>query len=80
MVYASPTFVRFLRYARPYWALITGSVVCGVLKFTLALSLPSALGFIMDEVLIPVISSGDNTANPAQLRAFYSVIGPLNGL
>ena len=80
MVYASPTFVRFLHYARPYWALITGSVVCGVLKFALALSLPSALGIIMDEVLIPVIDSGNNSATPEQMRTFYKIIAALIGV
>lgn len=43
----SSTFWRFLRYARPYWALSVGSIVCGVVKFSLALLLPGALGLVV---------------------------------
>ncbi len=80
MIFGSPTFLRFLRYARPYWKLITGSIVCGVMKFSLALLLPFALGYIMDAVLIPVISSGGNVANPEQLQQLYKVMGVLIGV
>lgn len=52
MVFGSPTFRRFLRYARPYRALIIASIVCGVLKFTLALLLPWALGLVTDHVIL----------------------------
>lgn len=43
----SPSFWRFLRYARPYTLLCVGSVVCGLFKFTLALALPGALGLVV---------------------------------
>jgi subfamily B ATP-binding cassette protein MsbA len=43
----SPSFWRFLRYARPYWHICLGSVFCGVLKFSLALLLPGALGLVV---------------------------------
>lgn len=52
----SPTFRRFLEHAKPYRFLITGAIVCGVLKFTLALSLPGALGVVMDYVLLAELS------------------------
>ncbi len=48
----SPVFLRFLRYARPYAPLIIGAIICGLLKFSLALSLPGALGVVMDHVLL----------------------------
>lgn len=48
----SQTFWRFLRHARPYWLLIAGAILFGVLKFTLALSLPSALKYVFDYVLL----------------------------
>ncbi len=43
----SPTFRRFIRYAQPYWRLSLGSIICGLLKFSLALLLPGALGLIV---------------------------------
>lgn len=52
MVFGSPTFRRFLRYARPYRVLVIASIVCGVLKFTLALLLPWALGLVTDHVIL----------------------------
>jgi subfamily B ATP-binding cassette protein MsbA len=77
MVFSSPTFWRFMRYARPYWKIITGSILCGVLKFSLGLLLPASLGYIMDRVLIPVITSEENRANPEQLRQLYLGLGIL---
>ncbi|MCP4640046.1 MAG: ABC transporter ATP-binding protein [bacterium] len=47
----STTFWRFLRYARPYWVLITGAIIVGLMKFSLALLLPWALGYTIDHVL-----------------------------
>jgi len=52
MVFGSPTFWRFLSYARRYKRYIIGSVVCGVLKFNLALMLPYALGKVLDLVIL----------------------------
>ena len=51
MPLGSPTFRRFLRYARPYWLWITGSILAGLLKFSLALSLPICVGYIADFVI-----------------------------
>ena len=45
------TFWRFLHYARPYWALSLASIVCGVVKFALALLLPGALGLVVKYVV-----------------------------
>lgn len=56
MFFESPTFWRFLRYARPYWTLMAVSVFCGVLKFSLALLLPYALGMVTDHVILPDLS------------------------
>ncbi len=55
MVFGSPTFWRFLGYAKPYshWAI--GSVVTGVLKFSLALALPYFVGYVMDYVILAEI-------------------------
>ncbi len=52
MVFGSPTFRRFLRYARPYRVLVIASIICGVLKFTLALMLPWAVGLVTDHVIL----------------------------
>ena len=41
-----------MRYARPYRVLIAASIVCGVLKFTMALLLPWALGLVTDHVIL----------------------------
>lgn len=51
MYFGSPTFRRFLGYARPYWHWITGSILAGLLKFSLALSLPICVGYIADYVI-----------------------------
>ncbi len=48
----SPTFRRYLTYARPYWRLIAGATFCGVLKFTLALMLPASLGLVTRYVML----------------------------
>lgn len=48
----SSTFWRFLKYARPYWPLILGAILFGVLKFTLALCLPGTLKYVTDYVLL----------------------------
>jgi subfamily B ATP-binding cassette protein MsbA len=56
MTFGSPTFWRFLRYARPYRIWIAGSIFCGVLKFTLALMIPWALGYLTDHVILEDIS------------------------
>ncbi len=47
----SPSFWRFLKFARPYWLLASGSIMCGVLKFSLALLLPGALGLVVKHVV-----------------------------
>lgn len=52
MVFGSPTFWRFLRYAKRYWALILGSVLAGIAKFTLALLLPYFLGYVTDNIIL----------------------------
>ncbi len=39
-------------YARRYWPLIGGSIVCGVLKFSSALLLPLAMGYVIDHVIM----------------------------
>jgi ABC-type multidrug transport system fused ATPase/permease subunit len=56
MPFGSPTFKRFLRYARPYAWLIAGSILCGVIKFTLALLLPLCLGYMTDHVILADIT------------------------
>lgn len=50
------TFKRFLGFAKPYWALIMGAVLCGVLKFTFALALPASLKYVTDYVFLADIS------------------------
>jgi ATP-binding cassette, subfamily B, putative efflux pump len=51
--FRSSTFWRFLSYTKPYWPLILGSIICGVIKFSLALALPYALGPVTDHVILP---------------------------
>ncbi|MBI2423417.1 MAG: ABC transporter ATP-binding protein [Candidatus Hydrogenedentes bacterium] len=71
MVFGSPTFWRFLRYARPYWAAILGSIVCGVLKFSLALLVPYSLGYMFDHVILPAIE------DPERIRRLMVLAGLL---
>jgi subfamily B ATP-binding cassette protein MsbA len=59
MQYGSPTFWRFLRYARPYTALIAGSIACGVLKFSLALLLPYSLAYLVGNVILPELDDAE---------------------
>ena len=47
----SNSFRRFLHYALPYWHLCVGSIICGVIKFSLALLLPGALGLVVKYVV-----------------------------
>lgn len=71
MTFASPTFWRYLRYARPYRVMILLSIVCGILKFTLALFLPYAMGFVTDHVILP------DVAPEEKVRRLAWVIGLL---
>lgn len=57
MLFGSPTFQRFLGYARPYKGLVIGSITCGVLKFSMALLLPIALGLVTDHVILAEIAN-----------------------
>jgi subfamily B ATP-binding cassette protein MsbA len=54
--FGSPTFWRYLRYARPYWKQVLGSIICGLLKFALGLLLPYALGQLTDHVILADLS------------------------
>jgi len=54
----SSTFIRFLGYVRPYWRLCLGSVVFGVLKFSLALLLPGSLSYVVAIAANNDLSSG----------------------
>jgi len=47
----SPTFWRFLKYSTPYWRLTIGAILCGILKFGLALLMPWALYYVIAQVL-----------------------------
>jgi subfamily B ATP-binding cassette protein MsbA len=49
--YFSYSLRRFLQYSKPYWLLMTGATLAGVFKFSLALSLPVALGYVIDDIL-----------------------------
>lgn len=46
-----PTLRRFLGYARPYRAWITGAALCGLLKFSIPLAFPLALKAIIDNLV-----------------------------
>lgn len=59
-----------MRYTRPYWALIGGAVVAGVLKFSLALLLPWSLGYTIDHVLPEIERTGN-------YRSLWFVLGLL---
>jgi len=59
----SPTFWRFMRYTRPYWPVCAGSILCGVVKFSLALLLPGALGLVVQYAV-----EADLTAREQLLR------------
>jgi len=69
MTFGSPTFWRFLRYARPYWPYIVGSVVTGVLKFALALLIPYALGYALDHIILADIPGEEKMARLFQMVA-----------
>jgi len=71
MTFFSPTFWRYLRYARPYWAMVLASIFFGVLKFTLALFLPAALGYVADHVILPDIPRDE------KMTRLFGVVGLL---
>jgi len=73
MTFASPTFWRYLRYARPYWAMILISIVCGILKFTLALFLPYAMGFVTDHVILQEVPAEEKIRRLAWVIALLVV-------
>ena len=50
MIWIDPTLRRFLGYANPYRAWITGAAICGLLKFTIPLLFPLALKAIIDNL------------------------------
>src|SRR5690242_17170063 len=41
---------RFLNYVRPYWVLIAGATLCGILKFTLPAAFALVLRFMTDRL------------------------------
>jgi len=51
MSWIDPTLRRFLSYARPYRAWITGAAICGLLKFNIPLVFPLALKAIVDNLV-----------------------------
>jgi ATP-binding cassette, subfamily B, putative efflux pump len=57
---------RFLLYAKPYWFLVSGAIFFGVLKFSLALGLPFALGYVFDKILL----AGDLSRDQMLYRLF----------
>ncbi len=59
----SASFWRFLGYARPYWHLCLGSVVCGVFKFSLALLLPASLALVVKFAIDENASPGEQVSN-----------------
>lgn len=67
----SPTFTRFLKYTFPYRWLIAGAIICGVLKFTLALFLPGTFGYIIDHVLLVELPTEQKIAS------MFKVLGVL---
>lgn len=71
MKIGSPTFWRFLGYARPYRGYIIGSVVTGVVKFTLALLIPLALGYVVDHVILADIPDDE------KMTRLFQVVGVL---
>ena len=48
---AASALRRFLRYVKPYWLLIVGATLCGVLKFTLPAAFAIALRFMTDRLV-----------------------------
>lgn len=54
-----------MKYARPYWLLCIGSIICGVLKFSLALLLPGALGLVVKYVVEAELSPDEQLHNLA---------------
>jgi subfamily B ATP-binding cassette protein MsbA len=71
-MFGTPTFRRFLKYARPYWPWILGACFCGIFKFTLALSLPAALGIVVDHVFL-----AEGLSASAKLHRMLWVLGVL---
>ena len=69
----SPTLVRFLHYARPYSLLIGGAVFFGLFKFTLALSLPSSVGFVVDHVFLAELSRAEQLQRLALILVVLAV-------
>jgi len=48
---------RFLHYVKPYWALIVGATLCGILKFTLPAAFALALRFMTDRLVPQAVPS-----------------------
>lgn len=61
----SPSFWRYMKYARPYWLTCVASVICGVLKFSLALLLPGALGLVVKFVVEAELTAEQQLKNLA---------------
>ena len=54
---------RFLAYVRPYWTLILGATLCGILKFTLPAAFAIVLRFMTDR-LVPQFGAAPPPTDP----------------
>jgi len=63
-----------LRYARPYWVLILGAMVFGILKFTMALLLPASLGLVAQYVMVDDYSVSEKVVRLFVLLGVLTVV------
>ena len=74
---AASALRRFLRYVKPYWLLIAGATLCGILKFTLPAAFAIVLRFMTDR-LVPQFGGAPVPTDPV-FRATEDYLGWVAG-
>ncbi|KKB35775.1 ABC transporter ATP-binding protein [Bacillus thermotolerans] len=63
---------RYMRFVRPYWWQIIGTVIIGVIKFGIPLLIPLLIQYVIDDII-----GGDMTAAEKQDQLFLIIGGML---
>lgn len=67
----------YLQFVKPYWWLLVLTIAIGIIKFTIPLTLPLILMYVIDELIMNVVAAGEVPANDALSRLMLVLAGAL---